>query len=151
MLTLEHMTFWAMAKNGTYVAAFFMSLQYLGFHPESLAIFTVLMMVDFVTGVARSSKVDGGQSVTSEGWRVGIVKKVLTMTALFTLGLTGKGVGFDIATVVQGSVTVLILAEAYSILGNIHSYMTGKPKDEFDAISVILNSVGKILFSFDRK
>ena len=45
----------------------------------------------------------------------------------------------------QGAVTVFILAEAYSVLGNVHSVRTGKPKMEFDAVAVILTQVRALI------
>jgi hypothetical protein len=145
MNTLEYVSLWTAFKNSTYVMAFLASVQYLGFHPETLAIFTGLMLIDLVTGIARTLKNHGGKGITSSGLRDGVLKKTLLLVALFTLGLTGKGVGFDLTRLIQASVTVLILAECYSILGNVHSATTGKSKNEFDAISYILDQVKQVI------
>lgn len=142
---IENLTIFSILKNTSYLAAFVVSLNWIGFNPQSLGIFAILMVIDVITGVVRVRRCEGEKSITSHNGKVGVMKKLLGMTALFTIGLTGKGVGFDMSAMVQASVTVLILAESYSILGNIHSYTTGKPKVEFDAISFILNSFRKLL------
>lgn len=144
-MTVEQITFWALVKNGSYLLAFVASVQYFGFHPEALFIYTILMLLDLATGVIRIAKVESGKAVTSTKARDGLMKKALLLVALFTIGLTGKGVGFDTSILLQASVNVLILSEAYSILGNIHSTFTGRPKDEYDAVSFILGRLRDML------
>lgn len=136
-----HISGWTFAKQGSYVAAFLASLEWLGFVPETLFIFGVLMILDFATGIARARKVDGKEAITSESIREGVLRKALTLTAVFSVGLTGKGIGFDMSGLVQASTTVLILAECYSILGNVHSYRTGQPKKEYDGVSTLISFI----------
>ena len=146
-MVLDHTTFFTVLKNSSYVLAFMASVEYLGFNPEVLVIFTILMVIDLITGIVRSIMVDGGSTFTSTAIRDGIFKKILLLGAIFTLGLAGRGVGFDLSPLIQASITVLILAETYSILGNIHSARTGKTKNEFDAVSFILK---KLLDTINR-
>lgn len=126
-------------KNLSYIAAFILSIEWLGFDPKTLWIYTALMIIDVCTGVIRALMVEGGRAIRSALLRKGVVAKLLLMTALFSIALTGHGVGFDMANLVQGAVTVLILGECYSILGNVHSARTGKSKSEFDALNVVLH------------
>lgn len=129
---------WVAFKNMTYVVAFVSSVEYLGFKPESLTIFTVLMLIDVFTGVMSSYMREGGRSVRSSTLKKGIASKILLLTLLFSIGLAGRGTGYDLSAFVQASVTVLILGELFSIIGNIHSSRTGQPKVEFDAVEWIL-------------
>lgn len=140
-MTSSEVITWALIKNSTYVLAYFITIQYLGFNPETLAIYSVLMVLDVFTGVVRSAMVKGWTSVKSSLGIRGMLKKILVLTGIFSVALTAKGVGFDITMFVQSTLNVFILAEAYSILGNIHSAITKKPKSEFDAVTYLLNKV----------
>lgn len=135
----------ALAKNASYAVAFILSLEYFGFRPESIYVFATLMMIDVVTGVIRSSIVDGGKSIRSSTLQNGLLSKLLLMLVPFTIALAGKGVGFEMQGVAQGAVTILILSEAYSIVGNIHSALTRKPKQEYDAVALILSGIKSLL------
>lgn len=135
----------AIIKNFSYVLAFVGSLEWLGLNPQSVTIFATLMVIDVITGVTRAAIVEGGQSVRSAILKRGILAKLLVLTALFSVALTGKGVGFDISTLVQSAVNVLILGELYSILGNIYSVRSGKHKVEFDAVAFLLARVRELI------
>lgn len=139
------LTAWATLKNASYIAAFVASVRYIGFNPEALAIYTLLMLVDVATGVVRTYVISGGQAITSDALKFGVLKKVLALIALFTIGIAAQGVGFDLHKFVHGIVVVFILGEAYSILGNIHSARTGSKKVEFDAVEYALGRVGALL------
>ncbi len=141
----ESMSTIAMIKNFSYVLAFIASVEWLGLNPLAVTIFSGLMIIDVVTGVTRAILVTGGHSVRSAVLKRGIVAKLLVLTALFSVALAGKGIGFEMGTLVQASVNVLILGELYSILGNIHSVRTGNQKVEFDAVSFLLDSVRGLL------
>lgn len=142
---MENLTAWALFKNASYLLAFIASVEWLGLSPQAMAIFGILMVVDVVTGMVRSARLNGCKSIKSSSLSFGVVKKLLLLTAIFSIAIAGKAVGFDMASVVQGSVSVLILGELYSILGNIHSARTCQPKVEFDAVTYLLNQVGKAL------
>lgn len=136
---------WALIKNSTYFIAFTWSVTSLGFEPGALGIYATLMITDVITGVTKSYVLLGGQSVTSKLAKDGVLKKILALVGLFSVGLAGQGVGFNMSNFVQGAVTVFILAECYSILGNIHSARTGNVKVEFDAVAWLLGKIGELL------
>ena len=133
------------AKNTSYVVAFLASVQWLGFVPETLTLFVVLMLLDVVTGVYRSYAVSGGQSIKSGIIIRGVLSKMMLLVILFSLAITAKIIGFDPEYYIEGALVVLTLGELYSIIGNIHSARTGKEKREFDAVTVILRKVRDIL------
>lgn len=111
----------------------------------TLSIFIALMIIDVITGITRSWAVKGSKSIKSKTCIHGVISKLLLLLALFSCSLAGKAVGFETDMLVQGSVSVLILGELYSILGNIHSARTGKRKVEFDAVAYLLSSVKDVL------
>lgn len=135
----------AFFKNLSYVVVFVTSAEWLGINPEALTIFAGLMVIDVVTGTTRAYIVAGGHSVKSAVLKRGILAKLLLLASLFSVALAGKGVGFDISTLVQAAVNVLILGELYSILGNVHSVRTGNQKVEFDAVAFLLARVRELI------
>lgn len=141
----ENITLTVILKNLSYVAVFMVSLEWLGFSPQAMWIFAALMVIDVFTGIIRSARLNGCASIKSSAAKRGLISKILTITALFSVALAGKGVGFDMSGMLQGAVNVFILAELYSILGNIHSARTCEPKVEFDAVAFMLKQVKALL------
>ena len=135
----------AFIKNLSYVVTFIASLEWLGLNPQAITVFAVLMIIDVVTGIIRAAIVLGGQSVRSSILKRGLLAKLLVLTALFSVALSGKGLGFDVSHLVQAAVNVLILGELYSILGNVHSVRTGNQKVEFDAVAFLLTRVKELI------
>lgn len=132
-------------KNLSYVAAFIVGVEYLGFNPESLSILVILMIVDIIMGISRVYLIEGGRAIRSSILKKGVLAKILLITGLFSIGLAGRGFGMELQQFAQGVVSVLILGELYSILGNIHSARTGEPKVEFDAVVWMLGKVKTLL------
>lgn len=132
-------------KNAGYVVIFLATVDYLGFDPRSISILTILMFIDMVTGIARSCVNEGCRSIKSAIGIRGLLAKILVLTSLFSIGLAGRGIGFDMQLIVQGAVNILILSETYSILGNVHSAKTGKKKNEFDAVAYLMGQVRDLL------
>lgn len=145
MESATHLTHIAWIKNVSYIAAFFAFGEYLGFETEVMAIFVTLMIIDVFTGVIRAYVVEGGKALRSAIGTRGILAKVLLITAIFSVALAGKGVGVEAQALANGAMGVLILSEAYSILGNIHSIRTRKAKAEFDAVSWMLAQLRSLL------
>lgn len=141
----ESISAYSFFKNLSYVATFIASAEWLGLNHEALLVFAALMLIDIATGVIRVAVVDGGKAVLSSALKRGITSKFLVLTAIFSVAITGKGVGFEMDGLIQAAVNVLILGELYSILGNIHSARTGSKKVEFDAVAFILGKVREML------
>ncbi|OGG65115.1 hypothetical protein A2Z56_02390 [Candidatus Kaiserbacteria bacterium RIFCSPHIGHO2_12_45_16] len=133
-------------KNSAYVLAFVSSIEYLGFKPEMLAVLGALMIIDIVTAIARVWLNEGGRNIKSAVLKKGITAKLLLWAGLFSVAITSKALGFEMQEFAQGVVSVIILGELFSILGNIHSARTGEPKMEFDALAWMLGRVKEMLF-----
>jgi phage-related holin len=145
MVSTTTLSTWTLFKNASYVLAFIAASEWLGFQPFALSVFVILMIIDVITGIVRSWLCEGCKSIKSSIAISGVLSKLLLLVALFSTAIAGKAVGFDMQMLVDGSVTVLILGELYSILGNIHSARTGAKKVEFDAVAYMLSSVKKLL------
>lgn len=135
----------AALKNVTYGALLLTSVGYLNFSPDGLIVLMGLMIIDTVTGIIRSGMLNGCPSIQSSIGTRGLLAKILTLTGIFSFALAAKGVGFNLNAEISAVVNVFILAESYSIIGNIYSALHKTPKNEYDAIAWLLRLVRSIL------
>lgn len=126
------------AKHFSYIAAFIVGL---GLSPDSIGILAVFMVLDTVVGVVRSTILHGGNAFRSRLLAHGIISKLLVLFVPILLVYTGRGAGINFLPIATGTISILILAEAYSILGHIQSIRTKQDVKEFDAISMVLANV----------
>jgi phage-related holin len=136
METTSTLSGWTFFKNLTYIPAFV-----LGLSTEAYGILAVLMLIDTITGVIRSGTIHGWRSVTSHAAEVGLLAKLLLLIVPMVVALTARGAGLDLRWVASGALTVLIVSEGYSILGNIHSTYLRQDVKEFDAINFLLTKL----------
>lgn len=129
---------WTAFKNSTYALALF---TYTGLSHELIGILAGLMVVDTITGVLRSYRIHGGNSITSSklGW--GVVTKMLFLIVPFVIVLVGKGTGYNLAILADWAIKVMVLSEGYSIISNITAIHLRKDIPEFDAMTFVLNKV----------
>lgn len=135
----------ALFKNSTYLATILFTIDYLGLTPISVGVLATLIIADIVTGIIRSGVINGWRSIKSSVAERGVLAKLFLVLVPATLALAGKGVGMSLEILAQSTINVMILAEAYSIIGNIYSLKTGQEKKEFDAINFILEKIKDVL------
>lgn len=123
-------------KNLLYVPMFFLGLSF-----EAWSILATFMVLDTVLGTLRSAIIHGPRHFTSRLLMHGIISKCLVLFVPILLVWTGRGFGMDFLPMAKGVLSILVLAEAYSILGHVQSIRTGKDVKEFDAVSMILKGV----------
>ena len=116
---------------------------YLQISWEVFLILTILMAIDFISGIAKSYAL--GLDITSQkGW-YGIIKKILTLIVLISLALLlkigGVEAGFSLTVVMW----LFATAEVFSTLQNIVEYHTRTPISEFNATKFILENLVKLL------
>lgn len=146
--TIPTLSVTALIKNGSYVAAFMLGLDYLNLTPISVEVLAWFIVADMITGILRTIVLHGGASFKSSIWERGLVAKSLIIFLPFGVALAGKGIGVDISYLAQNCLNVFILSELYSIIGNIYSIKTGSVKVEFDAIGWLYNGVKDLLKKF---
>jgi hypothetical protein len=142
---MESPSIMTLLKNLSYIATFVASVQYVGLTPESVLILTGFIILDIITGILKSLALYGGQSVRSIKVTSGLLAKLLLLFIPFVIALSGKAIGVDISMLAVSAINILILSQAYSIIGNIYSIQTGKETTEFDAVSFILKQVREVL------
>ena len=112
-----------------------------GLSPESFGILTVFIAIDSITGIIRAGILHGWRSVTSSRFVSGIMTKLVVVIVPLVIAWAGRGAGIDLLLLAKGTLSALILAESYSILGNVHAIRTREDIEEFDAIAFILTNV----------
>lgn len=125
------------------------ALMYTGLPAEPAAILTVLVAVDFISGISRAHVL--GEPVTSRRMRVGMVTKGGVITVPLVMALTAKGLGTDFTWLVSWTISVFILSETYSIIANIYAARTGIILPEFDAVSAVLKKVRELIDVIDKR
>lgn len=133
---MQETTIFTTIKNLLYFPAIL-----LGLSLDSYLILVVFMSIDIVLGITRTYVIYGGKYIKSYRFAVGVLSKLLMLIVPLLLVWTGKGVGINILFIAQWSLGALILSEAYSILGNIHSIRVKKDLPEFDAMSWVLQRI----------
>lgn len=127
-------------KNLGYLGAIF-----LGLSLDSYLILGIFMLLDTILGVARVGVVHGWREVKSYRLTSGIVSKLTIILVPLLIAYTGKGIGMDLHHIATSALSVLILAHAYSIFGNIHSIRLRKDVYEFDAVSWVLTQIQVVI------
>jgi len=137
---IEQLPWWALIKNVGYACVFF-----IGISPQSYFILAIFMVVDTLLGVVRVIIVHGGRAFRSYRLVSGIMAKLAIILIPVLIAYTGQGIGMDFHLLAVWTLNLLILAQAYSILGNIHSIYMRKDVYEFDAISWALTRIQNVI------
>ena len=135
-----------MEKQSTALNLFLLPLaslvQFLEIDGKKLSILVVLMCIDMLTGTFKAYRTK--ENITSRRWIAGFLSKLVVLLVPFTIALMAKGVDFDVKWFIGFSISIMVIAEAYSILGNIYTFKTGEAVAEIDAVSAII----KVLRNF---
>lgn len=127
------------AKHLGYIG--FALLGAVGLPHESYIILAVLMLVDTLFGVVRVGVVHGGRHIKSYRLTAGILSKLAVLLVPLIIAWAGRGAGIPLTFMATATISVLILAELYSIIGSVYSIWIKEDVQEFDAISFVLRKV----------
>lgn len=130
-------------KIAWYLSAFAL-FEYLNIPQAQLGILAILMIVDFASGVGKQYRLDKSKITSHDGW-LGAIKKVATLCAILTIALVFKGLEMDAGAYIKGALSIIIMAEGYSIIQNIYAIRTGNILPEFDVVSILLKSFSDFL------
>lgn len=146
---MERISAGVAAFSNAVVAGLAWVMTYTGLPVEPAAVLAVLMVVDFIAGITCS--IASGKPVTSHKMKVGLMSKCGVMTIPLVMALAAKGLGADFTWLINWSVSLFILSEAYSIVANIYTTRTGIAIPEWDAVSMLLNRLKSILEGYDKR
>ena len=109
-------------------------------HGEQLLILIILMCFDFLTGIMKSRKLC--KPVNRYKFEIGLYMKFITFLIPFLFALVAKGVGYEnVNAWVSFSISILIVIEFYSIIGNSYTIRTGKEVEDKDFLSFALLAI----------
>ena len=116
---------------------------YLGIEVESFAILMIFMCLDSVLGAIKSVRLGERFSFSKMLW--GFTLKLCFLIVPLVIALLGKSVGYNFHSVVNITISILTVAEAYSIIGNVYAAKNKVRVDKLDAISILLVNLRKII------
>ena len=102
------------------------------------------MVIDTITGIAKQYKVES-IGITSRRMTTGIITKFVTLLCLLSGGLVINHFDLDPKYYIQTVMSILIMAEFYSIIQNVYAIRTGIILPEYDAISIALKKLTKFI------
>lgn len=135
-------TFWYVAVTSILV--------YLNIPQEALWVLGTLMIIDTITGVAKQYKVES-IGITSKRMTTWVVTKFVTLLCLLSGWLVINFLKIDPEYYVQTVLSVLIMAEFYSIIQNVYAVRTGIILPEYDVISIALKRLTGAIQDFIEK
>lgn len=111
----------------------------LGLDVTKFFILSFLMVLDLVTGTTKAYVCK--EDVTSRRLSAGFLSKIMVLFVPLTVALMAKGVEIDMTGLVRFTVSILIISEAYSVVGNVYTIKTGEVVKEIDAVSAIVKRI----------
>ena len=119
---------------------YFPFLVFITKHGEQLTYLIILMILDFLTGMMKSRKVC--KSINRYKFEIGLYMKFITVLLPFIFALAAKGVGYEgVDNWITFSISIFIIIEFYSIIGNCYTIRTGKELEDKDFLSFALLAI----------
>ena len=117
---------------------------------ESLGTLSLLLFIDYVTGISKTYVIDK-RAIKSYRATAGIISKVSVLLVPISLSIASRHLGYDMLPFVNTVISMLVLAELYSIIGNVRAIQTGKETEEIDAVSFVLGKINSIVETLLKK
>lgn len=118
--------------------------EYLWIPGTQLWILTILMAIDFATGIWKQWRIDSSKITSHEAW-LWATKKIATMISILSVALILKGLELDSTAWIKGMIGIYIMAEWYSVIQNIYAVRTGTILPEYDVISIVIKKIGETI------
>lgn len=115
---------------------------YLGLDQEQIAIYSVLIFLDFVTGLIKGFT---RCSVRFRVFYIGLASKLLFLLIPFVFALAAKALHYEVAAFLGVVLSIMILSETFSIVRNIYIIKTGKQVENFDVLGMLIELIRKRL------
>lgn len=109
-----------------------------------------VMLLDIITAVLMWLRVDPAQ-IKSRVLKQGITEKFTSLIPAIIVFIVLLALDQQAAGLVNGYLTILLIAEAYSAISNAHNAYMREVKEEYDAVSAVLAAVRKRVFNWLQK
>lgn len=134
---------WAIltAKYSWY-ASWILIFEYLQIPSTQIVILTILMVADFFAWISKQIRLDPKGLSSHRAW-IWLMKKIWTLWSIFTIALVIAGVSPEISFdfYLTWFISLLIVAEGYSVLQNIYVIRTWEDVTEYDVVSLVIKRV----------
>lgn len=124
-------------------APFVVIAELTGLDAIALQCLTALIVIDLITGVTKTISIR--KKPTSTRLANGVFSKLVLLFLPVCVAIAVKGLGLDYKVLIDTTLSILILSELYSIVGNIYTIRTKKEVEEFDAVSMLLKVIRKYI------
>lgn len=125
-------------------------LNYFWMSSETLIILTVMLILDWIFGVINAYMQDNLQSKLMVNW---LIKKLTRWCIPFIVIAVLRWAGFENIELIATSIlSILIVAEWYSIIWHIYSINYKQSLPEIDALKLLIERIAKLFkWELDKK
>ena len=129
----------------------FAMFEYLNISSEQLTILWILMVIDFILWIWKQWRINPREITSHKAW-LWAMKKMTTMLVILAIWFAFRWIWFkDIMSYMQWMLSIIIMAEVYSIVQNAYTIRTGKIVKEYDVISLFLKSFWDLIQNMINK
>lgn len=139
----------AVVKTTWYIIAIAV-FEYLNIPSSQMSILWILMVIDFIFGIAKQFVVNPKEITSYKAWRWAI-KKISTILLVLSVALMFKWVEIDGSAYIKWVLSIFIMAETYSIVQNTYAIRTGKILPEYDVISNVIKKLWEFIMNLIDK
>lgn len=123
---------------------FSMVLTYIGITSEVFTALMVLMALDYITGLLASYRVL--EDITSQKMKIGAIGKLGLLFLVLGIASLVKILGVDFSFLMFTVLWIIAVAEALSLVSNVHTMLTGiREKEQVVVTTLIKNLLVKVL------
>lgn len=112
---------------------------YLNIKGDLVFILSVLMLCDMFFGIVKALRLGVKVRISTMMW--GFVTKISLLMIPMVVALMGKAIGKDFIWAVDFAIKMLVVNEGFSILANILSIKNKKDIENFDFVSLTINTL----------
>lgn len=117
---------------------------------QALTILTILIWIDFVTGVIKSWI---NKETSSEWMSRWLIRKMILVLVPLTIALAWNWLNYNLSSFATWVISALIMSEVYSVIANVYTIQTWNKAKEYDVMTIIIQKFWKIIdiFLTDKK
>ena len=116
---------------------------YLGIELETISILMVFMVIDTILGGVKAMRLK--RKFRLRKMLMGFTVKSSFLLIPIMIALLGRSLNYDLTAIVGVSISILTVAEAYSILGNIYAIKNRVKIEKIDGVSMMLRAIRDFL------